>query len=64
MKKGKSYSGMNELSALLRKATTLTGAHNTVFMAHYARPNFSFAMQQKNFVHPKRHMTFLTMPLW
>ena len=40
MKKGKSYSAMNELSALLRKATTLTGAHNTVFMAHYAHPNF------------------------
>jgi len=32
-----------ELSALLRKAPTITGAYNTSYMAHFVRQNSAFS---------------------
>ena len=37
------YAFHSRLSALLRKAPTLTGAYNTAYTAHFVRPNFGFA---------------------
>ena len=36
-KKGKNYSAMNELSALILKAPTLTGAYNMAYLATVLR---------------------------